>query len=156
VLGNDNHLLGNEVGGVETDTELTNHGDISTSGQGLHELLGSRASNGSQVVDHVGLGHTDTRVHKSQGLVGLVGQDVDEEVGFSIQHTLVSQGLVTDLVKSIRRVGDQLPQEDFLVGVESVDDQAHQLVDFSLEGVSFGGHGFEDLLLIKYFNLFAY
>lgn len=35
-------------------------------------------------------------------------------------------------------VGDQLTQENFFVGVESVDDQAHQLVDLRLEGVSLG------------------
>lgn len=34
----------------------------------------------------------------------------------------------------IRRVTDELTEEDLLVAVESVDDQAEKLVDFSLEG----------------------
>ncbi|KUI71639.1 hypothetical protein VM1G_11779 [Cytospora mali] len=41
VLGDDLDLVGHKVGGVETNTELTDHGDISTGGEGLHELLGA-------------------------------------------------------------------------------------------------------------------
>ena len=33
----------------------------------------------------------------------------------------VGDGLVTDLVQGIRGIGDQLSQEDFLVGVERID-----------------------------------
>jgi hypothetical protein len=32
---------------------LTNHGNIGTGSQGLHELLGTGAGNGTQVVDKV-------------------------------------------------------------------------------------------------------
>lgn len=53
VLGDEGNLVGNQVGGVETNTELTDHGDISTSGQSLHELLGTGAGNCTQVVDEI-------------------------------------------------------------------------------------------------------
>ncbi|KAF3067006.1 hypothetical protein CFAM422_009005 [Trichoderma lentiforme] len=53
VLGDDADAVGNEVGRVETNTELTDHGHIGTGGQGLHELLGSGAGNSTQVVDKV-------------------------------------------------------------------------------------------------------
>ena len=43
-----------------------------------------------------------------------------------------------DLVESIRGVGDKLPQEDFFVGVEGVDDQAHELSDLGLESEGLG------------------
>jgi hypothetical protein len=59
-----------------------------------------------------------------------------EEFGASIQFGLVSQRLVANLVDSIRRVGNKLTEENFLVAVESIDDEAHQLVNFSLEGKS--------------------
>ena len=36
----------------------------------------------------------------------------------------IGDGLVTDLVQGIRGVGDQLSQENLLVGVEGIDDQA--------------------------------
>lgn len=39
VLGDDLDTLGDEVCGVETDTELTDHRDIGTGAQGLHEAL---------------------------------------------------------------------------------------------------------------------
>lgn len=32
-------LIGDEVGGVETDTKLTDHAHVGTSGDGLHESL---------------------------------------------------------------------------------------------------------------------
>ena len=41
VLGDDSDAVGNEVSRVETDTELTNHGNIGTSRQSLHKLLGA-------------------------------------------------------------------------------------------------------------------
>ena len=40
VLGNDLHTLGDEIRGVETDTELTNHGNIGAGAESLHEALG--------------------------------------------------------------------------------------------------------------------
>ena len=40
---------------------------------------------------------------------------------------------IPDFVESIGGVGDQLTEEDFLVAVEGVDDQAHELSDLGLE-----------------------
>src|SRR3569833_1925852 len=51
VLGDDADAVGNQVCRVETNTELADHGDISTGCEGLHKLLGTRASDGTQVVD---------------------------------------------------------------------------------------------------------
>ena len=42
-----------------------------------------------------------------------------------------------DFVESIRGVGDQLTEKDFLVAVEGVDDQAHELSDLGLESEGF-------------------
>jgi len=53
VLGDEGNSVGNQVGRVETDTELTDHGNVSTGGQGLHELLGAGAGNGTKVVDEI-------------------------------------------------------------------------------------------------------
>jgi hypothetical protein len=39
VLGDDLDTLGNEVGRVEADTELTNHGNISAGAESLYEAL---------------------------------------------------------------------------------------------------------------------
>src|SRR4051794_26424836 len=52
-LGDDSHLIGDEVGRVETDTKLANHGNIGSRSQSLHELLRSGPGNGTQVVDEI-------------------------------------------------------------------------------------------------------
>jgi hypothetical protein len=39
VFRDDLHTLGDEVREVETDTELTDHGNVSTGAQSLHEAL---------------------------------------------------------------------------------------------------------------------
>ena len=45
----------------------------------------------------------------------LVGDDPDLHVGLRIQNSLVREGLVSDLVQRIARVGDELPKEDLHV-----------------------------------------
>ena len=105
VLGGHLHTLGNEVRRVETDTELTDHGDISARRKGLHECLGARLGDRTEVVDEVGLGHTDTGITDRQGLVGLVRDDADVEVLFGVESRRVREGLVSDLVEGIGGVG---------------------------------------------------
>eukprot|EP00983_Pelagomonas_calceolata_P072371 1151686-Pelagomonas_calceolata.AAC.7 len=46
VLGGHSHAVSHKVGRVEAHTELPNHGHISTSGQSLHEGLGSTPAKG--------------------------------------------------------------------------------------------------------------
>ena len=41
----------------------------------------------------------------------------------SLNLVRISDGLISDLVQGIRRIGDQLSQKDLLVGVERVDDK---------------------------------
>jgi hypothetical protein len=105
VLGSNLDLLSDQVGRVETNTELSNHGDIGTGREGLHESLGSRLGDCSQVVNEVGLGHTDTSVSDGQGLLLLVGSDSDEHFLLRVQDGGVGKGLVSDLVEGIGRVG---------------------------------------------------
>ena len=137
VLGNNGDFVGSQVSGVETDTELTNHGDVTTSGHGFHKRLGTGLRDSTQVVHHLVLGHTDTGILDGQGGVGLVRDDADEEVRLRLDLLRVRDGLVTDLIQGIGGVGHQLTQEDFLVAVEGVDDQGHQLLDVSIEGEGF-------------------
>mmetsp|Transcript_45227 Transcript_45227/g.81352 ORF Transcript_45227/g.81352 Transcript_45227/m.81352 type:complete len:444 (+) Transcript_45227:1069-2400(+) len=134
VLANHSHLVSDQVGRVETDTELANHGDVATCGHGLHESLGARLGNCAKVVDELVLGHANARVLNGDGAVGLVWDDLDVEVRLSLNLLRISDGLVADLVQGIGGVGDQLAKEHLLVGVEGVDDQAHQLLDISIEG----------------------
>jgi hypothetical protein len=86
------------------------------------------------------LGHTNTGVLDSEGLVLLVGDDVDTEILAGLELTRVGEGLISDLVKGIGTVGNQLSQEDLLVGVDCVDDQGKKLRDLSLELEGFARH----------------
>mmetsp|Transcript_37327 Transcript_37327/g.63550 ORF Transcript_37327/g.63550 Transcript_37327/m.63550 type:complete len:312 (+) Transcript_37327:1261-2196(+) len=132
------HLVGNEVRGVESHTELANHGNVSAGSERLHEGLGSGLGNGSEVVDEVGLGHTNSGVLNGERVVGLIRDEFDLELGLAVEHAAVRETLVADLVERIGRVGDELAKKDLLVGVEGVDDQRKELVDVSGEGVAFG------------------
>merc|ERR1712228_617782 len=60
VLGDNSDLFSDEIGGVETDTELTNHADIGSGSDGLHETSGSGLGDGTKVVDEISLSHTNT------------------------------------------------------------------------------------------------
>lgn len=53
VLGSDDDLVGDQVSGVETNTELTDHADVSTGLQCFHEFLGARPRNGTQIVHQI-------------------------------------------------------------------------------------------------------
>ena len=142
-LRRDDDLLRDEVRGVEADAELADHGDVRAGLERLHEGLRAGLGDRTKIVDEVGLGHADARVDDGQGVVGLVGHDVDLEVRLGVEDRRIGQRLVADLVERIGGVRDELAEEDLLVRVERVDDQRQQLVDVGREGegLDFRGHG---------------
>ena len=87
------------------------------------------------------LGHTNTGVPDGQGLVLLVRNDVDAQILVGVKLGGVGESLIADLVQSIGGVGDQLTQENLLVGVDGVDDEGEQLRDLSLELEGLGHDG---------------
>jgi hypothetical protein len=87
------------------------------------------------------LGHANTGILDCEGLVLLVGDDVDPEILAGLELTRVGEGLISDLVEGIGTVGNQFSQEDLLVGVHCVDDQGEKLRDLSLELEGFARHG---------------
>ncbi len=100
-----------------------------------------RAGNSAEAVHEVGLGHADTRILDDDGLGLLVGDEANVELGLSLDLGLVLKALIADLVERVRGVGDELAEENFLVGIEGVDDKRHQLVDLGLEGAVAMGVG---------------
>ncbi|GKE32141.1 hypothetical protein Tco_1451463, partial [Tanacetum coccineum] len=48
------------------------------------------------------LGHSNSTVDDGQRVVGLVGNNVDEKLGLSIELTLVSQALKANFVQSLK------------------------------------------------------
>jgi hypothetical protein len=141
VLGSNLNLIGNEVSRVETNTKLTNHTDISTSRKGLHKGLGSRLGNGTEIVNQISLGHSDTGILNRKSIVGFVGDNLDIELWIGVKGVRVGQRLVTNLIQSITRVGNKFSKKDFLVGVKGVDNQRQKLVDIGRKGVAFRSGG---------------
>ena len=72
----------------------------------------------------------------------LVWDNLDLEIRGGVEERRVGEGLVADLVEGIGGAGDELAEEDVLVGVEGVDDQRQELVDVRREGegLLFFGH----------------
>jgi hypothetical protein len=141
VLGDDSDLLGNQVSGVETYTELTDHADVGTGGDGLHEGTGTGLGDGTEIVDEIRLLHTDTSIPDGESVGGFVRDDLDAELRLSFELLGLLDRSVADLVEGIGGVGDKLSEEDLLVTVERVDDERHQLLNVSVEGESFRRHG---------------
>mmetsp|Transcript_29164 Transcript_29164/g.51583 ORF Transcript_29164/g.51583 Transcript_29164/m.51583 type:complete len:227 (-) Transcript_29164:200-880(-) len=101
VLADDADLVRDQVSRVEADAELANHGNVTTSGHGLHEGLGSRFGNGAQIVDQLVLRHSNAGVLDGDGRVCLVRNDLDVEIRLCLDLLRISDGLIADLVKSI-------------------------------------------------------
>merc|ERR1712066_607771 len=80
VLADHTDLVCDKVRRVEADAELADHAHVTTSGHGLHEGLRAGLSDGAKIVDELVLRHTDTGVLDANGRVGLVRDDLDEEV----------------------------------------------------------------------------
>merc|ERR1712066_126889 len=80
VLADHTDLVCDKVRRVEADAELADHAHVATSGHGLHEGLRAGLSDGAKIVDELVLRHTDTGVLDANGRVGLVRDDLDEEV----------------------------------------------------------------------------
>lgn len=86
----------------------------------MRTYLCTRLCDGSEVVDQICLGHTNTSVAESEGLVLLVGGDTNIELLVRVEDGGVGQRSVTDFIKGIGGVGDQLSQEDLFVRVERI------------------------------------
>ena len=80
VLGYNNDLLGYQVSGVETYTELPDHTDVSTCAKCFHESFCTRLGNGTEVLLQFLLGHADTAIADGQDLLLVVNLDANLEV----------------------------------------------------------------------------
>lgn len=82
--------------------------------------LCARLRDRTEVVNQVGLGHTETSVADSEDFVLFVRGDADVELLLGIESGGIGKGCIADLIESIGAVGDQFTQEDLLVRIERV------------------------------------
>ena len=68
--------------------------------------------------------------------------DADLQLRVVLEQRAVGDRFEAQLVAGVRRVRDQLAQEDLLVAVQGVDHQVEELLDLGLEAEGFfGSHG---------------
>ena len=82
--------------------------------------LGARLGNGTKVVDHVSLGHSNATVADREDLVFFVWGDPNEKLLFGIEDRGISEGSIANFIESIGAVGDDFTKENLFVRVESV------------------------------------
>ncbi|OQA63562.1 MAG: hypothetical protein BWY39_00825 [Spirochaetes bacterium ADurb.Bin269] len=99
----------------------------------LEERLGAGAGDGAQVRHNIVLVHADTGIAHNQRLFFLVERNVHAGRKLHILVFLVRKAQILQLVQRVGRVRHNLPQENFLVRIERMNDKRQQLVDFSLK-----------------------
>ena len=134
-MGADGDFIGHHEGGVESHAELADDVGIvcvQVFILGL-ELQGTGLGNDAQVLLHVRFVHADAVVPHGDGTHILIHKDLDHVVIPLVGDILVRQRQVAQLVDGIGCVGDDLPEEDLLVGVDGVDHQVQQPFGFRFE-----------------------
>ena len=132
--GEHRHLVRHHEGGVEAHAELADDvGLVLVPLQLRLELQGAAFGDGAQVLLQLGGGHADAVIGDGEGAGGFVRGDGDAQVGTLHLHRVIGEGEVGQLVDGVAGVGDDLPEEDLLVGVDGVDHQVHQAFGFRFE-----------------------
>ena len=128
-------LLCDHEHGVETHTELADEIDAALVAflEVLDEVLGAATGDGTEAVDQVFLVHADTVVFDNDALAFLVHRDIDAELSAHREQVGVREREETALVECVRRVRNELAQEDFLVAVKGIDHQVQHVANFGLE-----------------------
>ncbi len=87
-------------------------------GQRLKEGTGAGLGDGAQIVDHLLAVHADAVIGNGDGAGLFVEGQVDLQLLVAFVQGIIRKCLEPQLVAGIGGVGDQLTQEDLLVGIE--------------------------------------
>mmetsp|Transcript_26461 Transcript_26461/g.56851 ORF Transcript_26461/g.56851 Transcript_26461/m.56851 type:complete len:224 (+) Transcript_26461:1975-2646(+) len=134
------HSISDQECRVKSHTKHTNHVDIVrlTRRQCFHKIGSSRTSNGTKIRNQIILAHTNTSIANGKRLGLRIILNLHLQLRRITQHLWLGHTQKADLIKSIGRIGNQLTEENVLVGVEGVDDNVEHFVDF---GFVFKGGG---------------
>ncbi len=116
---------------------------------GIKELGGTGIGNGAQVFDQIFLVHPDPVIGNRQNITDIICQKAHLEIGITSEQIRFGNRFIAQLVARIRGVGDQLAQEDVLVGIKRVDNDIEQSANLSLEPHFFFRHDLFFLLCFK-------
>ena len=137
------NFVGHDKAGVETDTELTDQLRVGllVAAEFADEIFGATLGNRAQVVDGFRLAHADTVVGDGECAGLFVQAHAHFQRGRVFKKRRRIERFVAQFVAGIRRVGDQLAQENLFIGVQRMGNQVQQLGDFGLEGKGLFAHG---------------
>ena len=129
------HPVRHDERGVEAHPELPDEGRVLPliARQGLEELPCSRLGDGADVLDHLGPAHPDPVIGDRDRRRVHVDPDADLQWPLVLRVLALGQQLQPQPVDGIRRVRDQLAQEDLLVAVQRIDHQVQELDHLRLE-----------------------
>lgn len=130
------HLVADHESRIEADTELADDVHIAFGlvfGHVLPEGPGPAAGNDAQVVFQILFAHPDAVVpdHNRPGL--FIQHQIDSEILPGYVRQMLGQRPVIELVQRVAGVGNQLPQEDFPMGVNGIDHQIEQPLGLCFE-----------------------
>ena len=135
-----NNIINKEVEWFETSAELIDYRYISTGSECLHLALRAGVCNHTEIVHLYSSFYATTNILYSEGPLFFVVNEAHSYFILGIKNAFFSKPLIAHLVERTKRIWDQLREQDLFVQIGRVNDQAHQLVDFSSEFyVSFSG-----------------
>ena len=129
----------NDKRGIETHAELPDQLTILLliTAQLLHESGRARFGDGAQIVHHLIAGHTNTVVIDGDGFgVGVCAHT--NPVISAAGQTPIANYRESMFIDCVRRIRDQLPQEDFPIGIERMNHEVKQTLRLGLKAHSLG------------------
>ena len=118
---------------IKPDAELPDYVDLIVFLVLLLERQRTTLGNGAEIALQLLSGHSAAVVGDLQGAGILVHHKVDRKIRAGEASCTIRQRMVIELVDRVGRVGDQLAQEDFPMGVDRVDHQVEQAFGFRLK-----------------------
>ena len=128
-------LIGHHECGVETHAELADDIGIRCllSLQLALKLKAAAVGDHTQMVFQLTLVHADAVIADGQRAIFLIRRQDDAEIIPVQAHLIICQSQIAQLVDGVGGVGNDLPQEDLLVGIDGVDHQIQQPLGLRLE-----------------------
>ncbi len=127
------HLVRDHEGGVEADAELADQLRPLLRLEARQKRARARPGDGAEVLDGQVARHAEAVVGHRERVFLLVEGDLDLPVLVAFQLVLVLERIELELVDGVAGVGDQLAQEDFLVGIKRMGDDVQELFQLRFE-----------------------
>ena len=133
LLGNDGDRGSHHECRIEANAELADDVDVLVLLHGLLEAQRAGLGDGAEILDHFVFRHADAVIGNGQGAVFGVAGDGDGEFIPVDAHLVVGQRRVGQLIDGVGGVGDDLPKENLLVGINGVDHQVKKTLGLRFE-----------------------